>query len=154
MRPHLNPLFCSRRNKRHESVDSLLTTCDRSARRKCVLQPRYLVAAVFEINRHQFFAALGECEKLKIRGSVIEPSHALRGRPSHACRHDDFEAAKVAPSIAVLTTVVEPENAQSKNAVHCHARLSVADADHCFGSGAAKQMSAHVGWPEAVLEVH
>ena len=68
--------------------------------------------------------------------------------------HDDFESAEVPSRIALLTAVVEPENAEGENAVDCGGRLRFADANDRFSSGAPQQPAAHIRGPETMFQIH
>ncbi len=117
-------------------------------------QPRLEVAGVAKIDGLELFAALIEREEFKIRGSVVEPGHALGGGAPRAGRDDDFEPAEVAARVSVLAAVVEPENSQGKNAVDDGRGFRGADADDRVGGCSLEQAAAHVGGTEAVFEIH
>ena len=60
----------------------------------------------------------------------------------------------MAARIAVLAAIVEPENAQGKDAVDDGSRLRSADADNRIGRSSLEQAAAHIGGAEAVLQIH
>ena len=117
-------------------------------------ESRFEVAGVAKVDELQFFAALVERVELKIGGCVIEPGHPLGGGAPRSSGHDDLEPAKVTASVRVLAAVIEPENSKCENAIDHRCRLCLAHADDGICAGAAQQAAAHIGGPEAVLEVH
>ena len=117
-------------------------------------QPRLQVAGIAKVHGSKFFTALIQREKLEVRGCMVQPGHPLGCGSPGSSRHDHLEPAKVAATIALLPTVVQPENPQRQNAVHNRRRLCFAHADHRFGGGPFEKPPAHVGWAEAVLQIH
>src|ERR1035437_4131878 len=95
-------------------------------------QARVQVAGVAKIYRRKLFAALVEGEKLEIGGGVVQPGHTLGSRPPSSGRHHDLEPAKVPTAIAVLATMIQPENSQRQNSVNDGTGLGLADAAEPF----------------------
>ena len=106
------------------------------------------------IDGREFLASLIEREELKIGGSVVKPGHPLGRGLLISLWDDDFEPAKVTAGIAFLAAVVEPENAQGKDAVDGGGGFCFAHADDGFGGSAAKKAATNVGGAEAVFEIH
>src|SRR5580658_1035703 len=110
-------LSCAGWEQIQDRVDAGLATREGCLRGKGVDEAHDLVASVAEVYGREFFAALIEREELKVGGSVVKPCHALGRGLLGAFRNNDFEGAEVAAGVAFLTAVVEPENAQGKDAV-------------------------------------
>ena len=87
-------------------------------------QTRGLVAAVAEVDRREFFAALVEREELKVGGGVVQPCHTLGRSALRTFWDDDFESAEVAARVAFLPAIVEPENAEGKENAMRRKRLA------------------------------
>ena len=112
------------------------------------------VAGVAEVNGLQFFAALVQGKKLEVCRGMIEPGHSLGRRSPDSGVDDDLESAEVTAAVAVLTAMIEPENAESENAVGDRGGFCFTYADDCVSGGSAKQTAAHISRAETVLQVH
>ena len=117
-------------------------------------QARLQVAGVAKIDRGQILAAFIEGEELEVGSGVIHPSYAFRGRTPATARHNYLQSAEVAAYVAVLTAIVEPQDAEGEDAVHRGGGFRFADGDDRVGGGSFQQPAANIGRAEAVLQVH
>jgi hypothetical protein len=111
-RQHFNAVPRAFRKKLHEPVNGGLAAFDRRCPRKRPYKARFEIAGIAEIDLFEFFAAFVQSEQLKIGRCMIEPRHTLGDGPPMACRHNHLESAEMPARICMLTTVVEPENAE------------------------------------------
>ena len=117
-------------------------------------QVRTKIAGIAKVHLRELFAALIEGEELEVGGGVVEPGHSLGRRSPDSGVDDDLESAEVTAAVAVLTAMIEPENAESENAVGDRGGFCFTYADDCVSGGSAKQTAAHISRAETVLQVH
>ena len=113
----LDPLTRGRRHQREKSVDARCAAISRRLPVESMNQPRLKIAGIAKVDQGELFAALVQGIELELLGGVVEPGHSLCRSAPGADGHNHLESAEVATGIAFLSAMIEPENAESENAI-------------------------------------
>src|ERR1700688_1833770 len=102
----------------------------------------------------EVFGGLIEFVELPLGGGGVEPCEPGEGEGRFAAGEDELEALEETSAGAGLAAVMQPENAEGKDAIDGGLRLFVVDGDDGPGFLALDEGSASVGGAEGFFEVH